>query len=458
MVLKVRHTDGSTTLIDLETIRNSLDLVRQGISIDGSKGPDPTYEKAYDRIIRSIVDHPGYIITRNMLREHICSRLRSEGFCAVSEYYAKCDPTSGDHPLPKESVWNTPIPWGPLGRITHKRTYAQKLGGDPSANLEEFQDTLKRVVEGCQRQLHVGFDADETERFIRYALQLKGSLAGRFLWQLGTKTVDKIGMGSLQNCAFTVVDHPIAPFTWAFGYLMLGAGVGFSVCRRYRSKIPTVIDTEVEVIRSDHLRDEADFVIDDSREGWVEFLEKVLHAYFYEGRSFTYSTHRIRPKGTPLRTFGGIASGPDNLCVGIERICTILKAKRGDHLSSVDCLDIMTIIADIVVSGNVRRSAMIAIGDCDDVEFIQAKRGINNIPSWRYRSNNSVECSNLDDLPKEYWDAYYEEGEPCGLINIDLAKKVGRLMDGEKYPDPEVNGFNPCAGKIYSFDRHNFFF
>jgi hypothetical protein len=91
-------------------------------------------------------------------------------------------------------------------------------------------------------------------------------------------------------------------------------------------------------------------------------------------------------------------------------------------------------------------SAILAIGDCDDIPYLQAKRwDLGQIPNWRAMSNNSVVCSDTTKLPQEFWDGYEGKGEPYGLINIDLSKKIGRIKDGSKYPDPNVEGYNPCA-------------
>jgi len=104
----------------------------------------------------------------------------------------------------------------------------------------------------------------------------------------------------------------------------------------------------------------------------------------------------------------------------------------------------MNIIGHIVVSGNVRRSAQIAIGDSDDIEFLRAKRwDLGPIPNWRSMSNNSVVCEDTSLLTNDFWDTY-QQGEPYGIINLRLSRLIGRLGETQ-YPDPEVAGFNPCA-------------
>jgi ribonucleoside-triphosphate reductase len=130
---------------------------------------------------------------------------------------------------------------------------------------------------------------------------------------------------------------------------------------------------------------------------------------------------------------------------GIREISNIIEGRRGSRLRPIDCLDIMNIIGTVVVAGNVRRSAQIAIGDYDDIEFLRAKRwDLGSIPRWRSASNNSVVCPDINLLPEEFWEGYHGNGEPYGIINLDLARSIGRTGE-TKYPDPRVRGFNPCA-------------
>lgn len=339
-------------------------------------------------------------------------------------------------------------PFSSVGYITYKRTYARRLNeADPNSPTEEFEDTVNRVVTASNSQLKVGFTEDEQERLKKYLMELKGTVAGRFLWQLGTDTVGKLGGASLQNCAFKVVNSPVEPFTWAMDLLMLGSGVGYNIQKANVEKLPPVnVDFKCPT-RAD--TDDADFIVPDSREGWVALLGKTLKAAFLAHSSgkqtFTYSTKLIRSKGAPIKGFGGTASGPEDLVWGINKIGEILEKRAGRKLRPIDCLDIMNIIGAVVVAGNVRRSAQIAIGDPDDVEYLLAKRwDLGNIPSWRAMSNNSVVCHDIGDLHEFFWDGYEGKGEPYGLINLKLSRKIGRLGETE-YPDPDVQGYNPCA-------------
>jgi len=330
------------------------------------------------------------------------------------------------------------IPWGEVGYATYKRTYARPT----KDGSEEWEQTVDRVVEACNKQLGCDFNAYDQREIKKMMMSLKGTVAGRFLWQLGTKTVDRLGLPSLQNCAFTVVDEPIRPFTWAFEMLMLGSGVGYNIQREHVYQLPKVR----RKVKIENVNDNgADFIVPDSREGWTELLKRVLEASFVTGEGFTYATHLIRPAGSKIEGFGGTASVSKDLIWGMQEINSILNNRSNKRLQPIDCLDLMNIIGKIVVAGNVRRSAQIALGDHDDLEYLRAKRwDLGGIPNWRAMSNNSVVCDNIDQLPDEFWEGYKGNGEPYGLINLESSRRMGRT-DEEQYPDPDVMGYNPCA-------------
>lgn len=337
-----------------------------------------------------------------------------------------------------------------MGYVVYKRTYARPV--EDGSHTEEWHETVDRVVQATEDQLHVGFTDEEATRLKDYMLDLKGTVAGRFLWQLGTKTVDKLGLPSLQNCAAVVVNSPIRPFTWAFDFLMLGSGVGFNIQREYVYKLPPVREDFAAPTRQDDAS--ADFVVPDTREGWVKLLEMTLESAFYPNKpsTFSYSTQLIRGKGAPIKSFGGVASGPEDLCTGIGEIANVIHNRRGKQLRPIDCLDIMNIIGKIVVSGNVRRSAEIAIGDADDFQFLRSKNwALGTIPNWRGMSNNSVVCNDINLLPEEFWEGYGGTSEPFGLINLKLSRACGRAGD-KRYPDKKVIGYNPCAEQ--SLENH----
>lgn len=354
-----------------------------------------------------------------------------------------------EHPAKKmktTSVFNTqgPPPFETVGLFTFLRTYARRHNdSDPESTVETWEECLTRVVLATNSQLQVGFTEDEMEELFSLLYNLKCSVAGRFLWQLGTKTIDKMGLMSLQNCAYITVDEPVKPFTWVMNFLMLGAGCGYRILPSDVEKIPKV---KYALVTRKETND-ADYIVPDSREGWIKLLGKVLKAHFYSGEGFNYSCILLRSKGAPIKGFGGLSSGPEVLCEGIDKISKILNTRAGEKIRPIDALDIMNIIGQIVVSGNVRRSAQLALGDCKDHEYMRAKRwDLGNIPNHRCYSNNSVVCNDINEIldNDEFWEGYVGNGEPYGLINLKLSQKCGRLGETQ-YPDPDVAGYNPCV-------------
>ena len=332
------------------------------------------------------------------------------------------------------------VPWGPVGYITYKRTYARMIQG--LGRTEEWHETCARVCNGI---VEIGglFTTQELENLFDSMFNLKGFPSGRAIWQLGTENVERLGADSLCACWHVLCNNTEA-FCFAFNELMLGGGVGFNVCPEYVYELPRV-KFDPPILRTDS--PDCDFIVTDNREGWVELLRRVLDAFFVTGQPLAFSTQCIRSAGKTIHSFGGVASGSEPLVRGILQMVKILSKRHNEKLRPIDCIDIMNIVGTIVVSGNVRRSSQIAIGHPLDLEFLQAKnwnKGI--VPDWRRMSNNTVACDNIYELPSEYWEPFSSDGECYGLININNCRRYGRLADGIDYrPDYGVVGCNPCG-------------
>lgn len=345
-----------------------------------------------------------------------------------------------------------PFGFNGLGFIVYKRTYSRIK--DDGTN-EEWYETVARCVNGAQK-IGAGYTKDEAERLYDHVFNLRCNFAGRMLWQLGTPTVDKLCANSLLNCWFATINEPKA-FLFLFENLMLGGGVGFSVRREDVHELPRV---KKGVTITHQATKDADFIVPDSRQGWVKLLSKVLDAYYVTGKSFTYSTILVRGAGEKISGFGGTASGPQILIEGIEKIAGILKSREEKKLRSIDALDICNAIGSVVVAGNVRRSAEIALGDPDDYLYLRAKNwSLGNVPNHRAMSNNTIYADSFEHISDEVWSNGYTidphtgcaKGEPYGFFNLPLSQKYGRIKDGsmkdsEIYPEDRDNcsGTNPC--------------
>ncbi len=165
------------------------------------------------------------------------------------------------------------------------------------------------------------------------------------------------------NCAYLPVDK-VEAFSEALYILMRGTGVGYSVERKYVDKLPTVPNAFEDI--------GAVYVVDDSKEGWAGAVGDLLKL-LYAGKDVQFDLSQIRPKGAILRTFGGRASGPEPLRKALDFIRETVMNASGRKLLPIECHDILCSIGDAVVSGGVRRSALLSLSDLDDKSMAQAK-------------------------------------------------------------------------------------
>lgn len=334
--------------------------------------------------------------------------------------------------------------WGfnGLGYLIYKRTYARTK---PNGLLEEWNETIERCVRGAQK-IGAKYTIEEAERLYDYLFNFKLSFSGRSLWQLGTEIVDEIGMDSLLNCWVTKAAE-VEDFVFIITESMLGGGVSPVVAKEYTHEIPRVKHNVKCIYKNTN---DADFIVPDSKEGWNELWRRILTAYLIDGKSFTYSTVCIRAKGSPIKRFGGKAPGPDPLVQAAQLISQILEHRTGKKLRTQDVSDIITVGGQMVKSGGVRRTALMLLGDVDDVAFSLLKRwDLGNIPNHRSNSNNSFICPDINFLSEKYWDVFKSDGERYGLVNLPLCRAVGRLGEQEfnkfNLRNENIIGVNPCG-------------
>jgi len=244
---------------------------------------------------------------------------------------------------------------------------------------------------------------------------------------------------ALYNCAYLEIDS-VDSFANLQYILMCGTGVGYSVERRCVDTLAVV----PSIITRAH---DTCIVVEDSREGWCDAL-KTLMASLYAGVHPTWDTSKVRPKGARLKTFGGRASGPAPLEAVFKFVSNMMYKARGRRLSTLECHDICCVIAQSVIVGGVRRSAMISLSDLEDREMAGAKSG-NWFESHSYRSlaNNSAVYNGKPTMGKfmEEWSSLYNSfsGER-GILNREALEKV---CDRESRLVPEDTrlGTNPCS-------------
>lgn len=350
--------------------------------------------------------------------------------------------------------------WGPLGYVTYKRTYARRIE-DLTPRLQELAQQYKlleleewwltcvRVVEGVYTiqkrhcaSLNLPWSDRKAQRsaqeMFRRMWDFKWLPPGRGLWMMGMPYVIERGGAALNNCAFQTtenIDVSLAePFTFIMDMSMLGVGVGFDTKGEGKLKV-----------RKPKM-DPEPFVVQDTREGWVELVQKTLDAYsgddlYPEKRDYSL----VRPAGSPIRGFGGVASGPEPLEELVVSISKVLDNRIGEKITSADIVDIANLIGRCVVAGNVRRSAELALGRYDDEDFLALKDPENEeaLFGWRWASNNSV----LAKVGADYSNVAArtaKNGEP-GYMWLENAQAYGRMGRAPDFKDHRAAGTNPCS-------------
>jgi len=239
------------------------------------------------------------------------------------------------------------------------------------------------------------------------------------------------------NCAYLSVDHPKA-FDECLYVLMHGTGVGFSVERQHVRKLPDVPEEIFDV--------EDIIVVTDSKEGWQSAFRKLV-SYLYNGESPQWDTSKVRPKGARLNTFGGRASGPEPLIDLFMFATQLFKEAVGRKLTSYECHRLMAKVAEIVVVGGVRRSALISLSNLTDERMRNAKTGQWWIDTPEMAlANNSVCYTEKPDIGifmKEWLSLYESKSGERGIFNreaaINQVAKCGRRDTDHQF------GCNPCS-------------
>ena len=373
--------------------------------------------------------------------------------------------------------------WGPLGYVTYKRTYARIIN-EETGQTEEFWQTCRRVVEGvyniqrshCER-LRLPWNAHKSQRsaqeMYKRIWEFKFLPPGRGLWMMGTDYIWKQGAAALNNCGFystkNISSDFSSPFTFLMDMSMLGVGVGGDTKGAGTATIKTPKQTDAE------------WVIPDTREGWIESVKILLDAMVGRGSIPVFNYTKIRPYGDPIRGFGGTASGPGPLAdlhinivkvlipeesiASIEKTMetsvpfseeyvirgkpepTILKMSIKEftsfEITSTQIVDIFNYIGKCVVAGNVRRTAEIMFGHPDDKEFAELKQDPEALTDRRWASNNSI----FAEIGMDYTNHAKSNainGEP-GFMWLHNARAYGRMMEPPNWKDRRAEGANPCS-------------
>ena len=317
----------------------------------------------------------------------------------------------------------------PLQEYVHKSRYARWL--EKEGRRESWEETVSRYVSYFATKFP-HYPAEEVKRAIQN-LEVMPSM--RAMMTAGP-ALERDPMAGF-NCTFTAIDD-VRAFDEILYILMCGSGVGFSVERQFIANLPTVAETFVDT--------DITIVVRDSKAGWANAFRELL-ALLYSGTVPKWDTSKVREAGMPLKTFGGRASGPKPLVDLFKFAIATFKGAAGRKLTSVECHDLVCKIADIVVVGGVRRSALISLSNLSDDRMRHAKGG-----QWwvenpqRALANNSAAYTERPDMElfmKEWLALVESKSGERGIFN--RAAAVKKAVESGRRDPSKIIGVNPCA-------------
>ena len=304
---------------------------------------------------------------------------------------------------------------------------------------ETWSETVERYVSYMERRYekltNKKLDKKERDRWVDAITTLKVMPSMRALMTAGA-ALDKDNVAGF-NCSYVAIDN-VRTFDEIMYILMCGTGVGFSVERQYVDKLPEIAEkfhTTETVIK-----------VRDSKIGWAKSYRELV-AMLYAGQIPQFDMSLVRPAGAKLKTFGGRASGPDPLRDLFKFSIETFQKASGRKLTSIECHDIVCKIADVVVCGGVRRSALISLSNLSDIRMRDAKTGQwwDNNPQRSY-ANNSVAYTEKPDIGtfmKEWVSLYDSKSGERGIFNRVASQKMA-TRSGRRDGDFDF-GTNPCS-------------
>lgn len=326
----------------------------------------------------------------------------------------------------------------PYQEVIYKSKYSRWL--EDKGRRETWEETVTRLVNYYWARLQVDKDVqipqEEADKLYNAIYNLEVMPSMRALMTAGT-TLDRCSVAAY-NCAYLPVDSPRS-FDETMYILMNGTGVGYSVEKQHVDQLPKISEEFSNTETCIHVQD--------SKEGWAKGLRELI-SLLIAGQIPSWDVSDVRPAGSRLVTFGGRASGPEPLVRLFNHCVLTFRNAAGRRLTSLECHDLMCLIADVVVVGGVRRSAMISLFDVTDDRLTESKTGAwwDSFGFRRLANNSAVYEHRKPDMALfiKKWKILYDSksGEP-GIFSRYACQEIVR-RSGKR--DPNFNfGTNPCS-------------
>ena len=305
---------------------------------------------------------------------------------------------------------------------------------------ESWEETVKRYFDFFENHLKVNckynLSSELRNELEQSVLNLEIMPSMRALMTAGEALERDNTAG--YNCSYVAINR-VRAFDEILYILMCGTGVGFSVERQYVEKLPTIAEhfTESDTV----------IVVQDSKAGWAKAYKELV-SLLIGGQLPKWDVSKVRPAGARLKTFGGRASGPKPLEDLFRFTSDTFRRAAGRKLTSIECHDIVCKIAEIVVVGGVRRSALISLSNLTDERMRDAKTG-----AWwtdnpqRALANNSVAYKEKPEIGvfiEEWLSLYKSKSGERGIFNRDACRRTVSKL-GDRRDSSYEFGTNPCS-------------
>jgi len=443
MIKFIKKRDGNIVAFDQDKISGA---ILKAMSISG-EGAQKDAEKVSDAVVKDLVKRydkntfPGVeniqdIVETNLILMDYAKAAKA--YILYRQERAKLREMTREVPehIKKMALESKQYFKNPLSEFIYYRSYSRWI--EEEGRRETWIETVQRYVAFMKERLGKKLSEKEYEEIYQAILRQEAMPSMRLMWSAG-KAAAKTNIAAY-NCSFIAISN-LRDFSEVMYLSMCGAGVGFSVEQQSVQKLPQIKRQTGKKI--------ADYVIEDSKEGWADALFFGIKTWF-GGKDVAFDFSRLRPMGARLKTMGGKSSGPDPLRRVLNFARERILAKQGRRLSSLDVHDILCKIGEVVVMGGVRRTAFLSLSDLDDEEMRDAKKGMFYLTNpQRSMSNNSVAYMEKPSASQflDEWLALAKSGSgERGLFNrgglkYQIPERRWKKMNGKWL----TTGCNPCG-------------
>ncbi len=449
LIKQVQKRNGQIVSFDIDRIANAVNKAMIATGEGSSEEAEIIANGVYADLVRISKKHTSFVPTVEGVQNSVEKQLMLSEYVTTAKAYIlyrekrnsiRYKGIEVPEKVKKLATDSKKYFRNPLGEFVYYRTYSRWI---PEENRREtWIETVDRYMSFMKENLGKKLKENEYAE-IRESILKQEAMPSMRLFQFAGKAARTTNVCAY-NCSFT------APESWRdiaeIMYIsMCGAGVGFQVQSENIGKLPQIKRQTGKMTPT--------FVIPDSKEGWCDAFIYGMETWA-KGADVKFDFSLLRPSGARLSTMGGKSSGPDPLRQLLTFTRRKMLAKQGKRLSNLDVHDIITTIADIVVSGGVRRSAMISLSDLDDNDIRDAKKGqFWNTDPQRMLANNSAVYEEKPTAAQfmEEWVALMKSGSgERGIFNRGSLPKTmpERRLAQWKVGDMPPIGTNPC-GEIY---------